>query len=209
MKSTEIEAEQVVSTSGLLTGRPNASSPQRVSASPWKTNTGTCVERPLSTVTLFPLTTLHSRQLPLWYVVHTVHNATPTQLHATQTDTCTSARRQRRACFHAVSDEASALRGRAWTPTLQSSGYRWATSGHFKPPSQRSVLKIQSYIPTRPCWGDPSPTLFTNSPRLYWIIEVISHINQQASEAVPFLKKRLFCHRSLDPCSSHDQIIKL
>lgn len=31
MKSTEIEAEQVVSTSGLLTGRPNASSPQRVS----------------------------------------------------------------------------------------------------------------------------------------------------------------------------------
>lgn len=38
MKSTEIEAERVVSTSGLLTGRPNISRPRRSGASPRKAN---------------------------------------------------------------------------------------------------------------------------------------------------------------------------
>lgn len=38
MKSTEIEPERGVSTSSLLKGRPNASWPWRVSASPWKEN---------------------------------------------------------------------------------------------------------------------------------------------------------------------------
>lgn len=40
MKSTEIEAEQVVSTSGLLTGRPNTRSPRWVSADSWNSNWG-------------------------------------------------------------------------------------------------------------------------------------------------------------------------
>lgn len=87
MKSTEIEVERVVSTSGLLTGRPNASWPRRVPALPWRTNIKTCfslslqrgsIRSPCSHLITLP---------PLCCVVRTVHNATPTQMHATHMQT--------------------------------------------------------------------------------------------------------------------------
>lgn len=90
MKSTEIEAERVVSTSGLLTGRPNASWPRRISASPPKTNFFSPPP---------PSTRIYERQdnhrsfhtTPLLLNTHlkicgvlTVYNAAPTQMHATR-----------------------------------------------------------------------------------------------------------------------------
>lgn len=118
MKSTEIEAERVVSTSGLLTGRPNASWPRRISASPPKTNF------------FSPPPPLHpdiwkTRQSPLLSHntstlnthlkicgVLTVYNAAPTQMHATRAHA--HPLRRRRARFSA--EQGLGPRGRRLSP---------------------------------------------------------------------------------------------
>lgn len=176
MKSTEIEAERVVSTSGLLTGRPNASWPQRVSAPPWKAN--------IRIVSFFPplrvawktshtpcshISTLDTH--PLRFVVFTVHNATLT-MHVTPGVT-----------------------------SMQSDGCHWGAVGrdHHRArwtracvgPAHRDLCKgfRTSFL---------SPSL-SHCLRLNRIIKPISHrtINGQR-KAGPFLKKWLFCHCSLD-----------
>jgi len=147
MKPTEIEAEQVVSTSGLLTGRPTASSPQRVSALLWKTNTGMFFVflhlHNASKATAAPpcshTATLHSRQPRSLCAACTVLGATPTQ-----TDTRTSAQ-WRRGGLRVASEKTSA----PWRQPLPEprqncllrrrrvevfGNYHQATPGHFKAP---------------------------------------------------------------------------
>ena len=156
MKSTEIDAERVVSTSGLLTGRPNASWPRRISASPPKTNFFSLPTPP-------PPDICKTRQSPLLSHnistvsthlkicgVLTVYNAAPTQMHATQAH----AHPLRGGERTSVQNKASALGddASAWTLRPRSasvaSGSAIITSepGQLGPveafPTQESVLKI-------------------------------------------------------------------
>lgn len=180
MKSTEIEAERVVSTSGLLTGRPNASWPQWVSALLRKAfSFGDMSERqpPLHRHPLF----LHSSPLLAPSLTTCgVQEYTQCNSHA-QAD---ARHTHRHTYICSVSNNTSVLRVRAliWTLTLQSapvsSGRHqpWLPPSHGRPVQagvklpHRNLLKIQYCMPALFI----TPSLF-RSLCLYQIKKTISH----------------------------------
>lgn len=183
MKSTEIEAERVVSTSGLLTGRPNASWPRRISASPPKTNffspppPSTRIyerqdnHRSFHTTPLLLTPTLRSVVFSL-YTTQLPRRCTPHEHMRIRSEGGERA---------SVRNKASALGDgpSARTLTLRSasvaSGSAVITSepGQLGPveafPTQESALKIHNRKRRR-----PAAALFI-APSLYRIIKPISH----------------------------------
>ena len=188
MKSTEIEAERVVSTSGLLTGRPNASWPRRISHPPqpqlfffffffffssppdiWKTITTPFTPLALTSLLLTP--TLRSVVFSL-YTMQLPRRCTPHRHMYIRSE-----------CGERAFGEEQGLQPEP--KTLRSASVASGSAviksepGQLRPvaafSTKDSVLKIQNRTEKNPPLPCLSPPPSPRSPRLYRIIKPISH----------------------------------
>lgn len=168
MKSTEIEVERVVSTSGLLTGRPNASWPPRVPALPWRTNIKTCFSLlPSARLRSQPLFSPHNSPTLMLCGVHCTQCNSYADARHTHADTCTSARR-RWARFGCVESKPGLFpfRSRGW-------GWGWGGGGpRPRRPARRRLARRRtvSYH-----WAVPGQSCVTgirinDSPPLHCLV---------------------------------------